>query len=169
MSAGRHAYIPKVPVEFVAPSYFCGRNNELVVGRSKGGHSIIELDIQMYIFSAGDIHIWDQESGLLAHHIRGHTHPGDITCIAWNQATEDPYIFAEGTHDGTVRIWTRAPAHDATDHIAHSEGCDSTTANAVANYFSRISRTSSPDQMEQQSNSSLSMNEHYEAFRRTSV
>jgi WD40 repeat protein len=28
-----------------------------------------------------------------------------MTCIAWNPAA-DPFMFATGTHDGTVQIWT---------------------------------------------------------------
>ena len=126
----------------------------------------------LFFFSAGDIHIWDQESGVLAHHIRGHTHYGDITCIAWNQAAEDPYIFAEGSHDGTVRIWTRASSEDATEHsIARSTGDDPNppTTNTISNYLSRMPRSSSPEQMEQHaSSSSLSLEDH-EAFRRTSL
>ncbi|KZV75898.1 WD40 repeat-like protein [Peniophora sp. CONT] len=54
----------------------------------------------------GDIHIWDRESGALLHHIRAQNFGGgDLTCIAWNPAA-DPYIFATGSHDGAVRIWT---------------------------------------------------------------
>lgn len=58
-------------------------------------------------FLAGDIHIWDQESASLLHFIRGQQLGGDLTCIAWNPAAEDPYMFAAGSHDGAVRIWTR--------------------------------------------------------------
>jgi hypothetical protein len=28
-----------------------------------------------------------------------------MTCIAWNLAA-DPFMFATGSHDGTVKIWT---------------------------------------------------------------
>ncbi|KAH9963010.1 hypothetical protein BC827DRAFT_187441 [Russula dissimulans] len=28
-----------------------------------------------------------------------------MTCIAWNPAA-DPFMFATGSHDGTVQIWT---------------------------------------------------------------
>lgn len=58
--------------------------------------------------SAGDIHIWDRESGALLHHVRTSSGTGgDLTCIAWNHAAEDPFMFATGSHDGGVRIWTR--------------------------------------------------------------
>lgn len=62
---------------------------------------------------AGDIHIWDRESSTLLHHFYARDlDGGDITCIAWNPAA-DPYMFATGRHDGTVRVWT-TPGHAAT-------------------------------------------------------
>ena len=61
-------------------------------------------------FPGGDIHIWDQESGALLHFIRAQAHGGgDLTCIAWNSAAHDPFMFATGSHDGSVRVWTRHP------------------------------------------------------------
>ncbi|KAJ7167367.1 WD40-repeat-containing domain protein [Mycena crocata] len=88
----RHTYMPKHAVEFAGPSYFGGKNDELVLCAGK----------------AGDIHIWDQESGTLLRHIRAQaSQSGDLTCIAWNHAAEDPFMFATGSHDGAVRIWTK--------------------------------------------------------------
>jgi len=55
--------------------------------------------------TAGDIHVWDRESGALLHHIRAQMVGGDLTCVAWNPAA-DPFMFATGSHDGAVRIWT---------------------------------------------------------------
>ena len=55
--------------------------------------------------TAGDIHIWDRESGALLHHVRGDILGRDLTCVAWNPAA-DPFMFATGSHDGAVRIWT---------------------------------------------------------------
>ncbi|KIM47068.1 hypothetical protein M413DRAFT_23353 [Hebeloma cylindrosporum] len=96
----RHTYVPKVLVDFAGPSYFGGKNNELVLCAGK----------------AGDIHIWDQESGALLHYIRPQAHGGDLTCIAWNQSAVDPFMFAAGSHDGAVRVWTRPPDEpDETD------------------------------------------------------
>ncbi|KAI0763501.1 WD40 repeat-like protein [Trametes elegans] len=89
----RHTYMPKVPVDFAGPSYFGGKNDQLVLCAGK----------------AGDIHIWDRESGTLLHHIRSQTVGGDLTCIAWNHAW-DTFMFATGSHDGGVRIWT-TPLH----------------------------------------------------------
>jgi hypothetical protein len=54
---------------------------------------------------AGDIHIWDRESASYLHHIRAPLLGGDMTCIAWNPAA-DPFMFATGSHDGSVQIWT---------------------------------------------------------------
>jgi len=54
---------------------------------------------------AGDIHIWDRESASYLHHIRASALGGDMTCIAWNPVA-DPFMFATGSHDGTVQIWT---------------------------------------------------------------
>ncbi|KAG7095415.1 hypothetical protein E1B28_006164 [Marasmius oreades] len=90
----RHTYMPRVPVDFAGPSYFGGKNDELVLCAGK----------------AGDIHIWDQESGSLLHHVRSDVLGGDLTCIAWNHAADDPFMFATGSHDGTVRIWTKPPS-----------------------------------------------------------
>ncbi|CAK5261896.1 unnamed protein product [Mycena citricolor] len=59
------------------------------------------------VSQSGDIHIWDQESGTLLRHIRAAQQSGDLTCIAWNHAAEDPFMFATGSHDGAVRIWTK--------------------------------------------------------------
>jgi WD repeat-containing protein 26 len=61
-----------------------------------------------HAFIAGDIHIWDRESGALLHHVRAQVVGGDMTSIAWNQAA-DPFMFATGSHDGAVRIWTSTP------------------------------------------------------------
>ncbi|KZT00504.1 WD40 repeat-like protein [Laetiporus sulphureus 93-53] len=86
----RHTYMPKVPVDFAGPSYFGGKKDQLVLCAGK----------------AGDIHIWDRESAALLHHVRAQALGGDLTCIAWNRAMEQPFMFATGSHDGGVRIWT---------------------------------------------------------------
>lgn len=62
-------------------------------------------------FVAGDIHIWDRESSTLLHHVQTQTldrASGDLTCVAWNPTTS-PFMFASGTHDGAVKIWTAPP------------------------------------------------------------
>ncbi|KDQ58352.1 hypothetical protein JAAARDRAFT_34151 [Jaapia argillacea MUCL 33604] len=85
----QRTYIPKMTVDFAGPSYFGGKDDQLVLCAGK----------------AGDIHIWDRESGELLHYFRAHGSGGDLTCIAWNQGL-DTFMFATGTHDGLVKIWT---------------------------------------------------------------
>jgi WD40 repeat protein len=58
------------------------------------------------LFQAGDIHIWDRVSAVLLRHIRAQDVGGDLTCLAWNPAAENPFMFAAGSHDGAVRIWS---------------------------------------------------------------
>jgi WD repeat-containing protein 26 len=89
----------------------------------------------MFIHAAGDIHIWDQESGALLHHVRAQANGGDLTCIAWNHASENPFMFATGSHDGAVRIWTRRSEYPSDEELAdHEPGIAGTD----------ILRTSSP-------------------------
>jgi len=85
----RHTYMPKAIVDFAGPSYFGGKEDQLIVCAGK----------------AGDIHVWDRESGALLHHIQAQVVGGDLTCVAWNPAAE-PFMFATGSHDGAVRVWT---------------------------------------------------------------
>ncbi|KAJ3866493.1 hypothetical protein EV359DRAFT_71777 [Lentinula novae-zelandiae] len=83
--------MPLSGIHFAGPSYFGGKSDELVLCAGK----------------AGDIHIWDQESGALLHHVRAQDLGGDLTCIAWNHAEDNPFMFATGSHDGALRIWTK--------------------------------------------------------------
>ena len=61
------------------------------------------------LYTGGDIHIWDRESGALLHHIRAQVVGGDLTCVACNPVA-DSLMFATGSHDGAVRIWTDRPS-----------------------------------------------------------
>lgn len=103
--------MPKIPIDFSGRSYFGGKNNELVLCAGKGDKGFYHIVFAsiISIVVAGDIHIWDQESGALLHLIRTQAHSGDLTCIAWNHAADNPYMFATGSHDGGVRIWTKIP------------------------------------------------------------
>ncbi|KAF5369016.1 hypothetical protein D9758_002829 [Tetrapyrgos nigripes] len=87
----RHTYMHKTPIDFAGPSYFGGKNDELVLCAGKNR----------------EIHIWDRESGSLLHHIRDQNPGGDLTCIAWNPAAEDPFMLATGSHDGAVQVWSK--------------------------------------------------------------
>ncbi|KAH9936025.1 WD40 repeat-like protein [Amylocystis lapponica] len=115
----RHTYMPKVAVDFAGPSYFGGKNDQLVLCAGK----------------AGDIHIWDRESAALLHNVRAQAMGGDLTCIAWNHAV-DPFMFATGSHDGAVRIWTTA-----TDRTSAN---DAPSANAATTPNANTPRTGSP-------------------------
>ncbi|KAL1743517.1 hypothetical protein HDZ31DRAFT_64939 [Schizophyllum fasciatum] len=87
-----HTYMPKdSSTDFAGQSYFGGRNDELVLCAGK----------------SGEINIWDAESGALLHHVRGEEIGGDLTTLGWNYAVDDPFMFAVGSHDGAVRIWTK--------------------------------------------------------------
>ncbi|GJE95705.1 WD40 repeat domain-containing protein [Phanerochaete sordida] len=86
----RHTYMPKRPVDFSGPSYFGGKQDELVICTDK----------------AGDVHIWDRESGALLRHVRLHAlGGGGLTCITCSPSA-DPLMFATGTNDGKVHLWT---------------------------------------------------------------
>ena len=126
----RHTYMPKFPVDFAGPSYFGGKDDQLVLCAGKGALASLSLhqDVLVDIIPAGDIHIWDRESGALLHHVRAQALGGDLTCIAWNPAS-DPFMFATGSHDGGVRIWTSPPssANDMLIAPPSSRGTPGTT------------------------------------------
>jgi WD40 repeat protein len=89
----QHTYLPEVGtvVEFAGASYFGGQNDGLVLSASK----------------SGDIYVWDTGSGTLLLHLPAAPRRGELTCIAWNHAVDDPFMLATGYHDGTVIIWTK--------------------------------------------------------------
>ncbi|KAG0698073.1 hypothetical protein DFH29DRAFT_121383 [Suillus ampliporus] len=101
----RHTYLPKAHLDFAGPSYFGGKDDQLVLCAGK----------------AGDIHIWDRDSAALLHYIRPQTFGGDLTCVAWNHSTDDPFMFATGSHDGTVRIWTTPAGDRSSDDASYLE------------------------------------------------
>ncbi|KAH7929049.1 WD40 repeat-like protein [Leucogyrophana mollusca] len=101
----RHTYMPRGPVDFVGPSYFGGKDDQLVLCAGKGG----------------DVHIWDRDSAALLHYVRPHTVGGDLTCIAWNHGTDDPFMFATGCHDGTVHIWSTPNGDARSEYGSYSD------------------------------------------------
>ncbi|OCH89316.1 WD40 repeat-like protein [Obba rivulosa] len=107
----RHTYMPKFSVDFAGPSYFGGKNDQLVLCAGK----------------AGDIHIWDRESAALLHHVRAQALGGDLTCIAWNHPV-DPFMFATGSHDGAVKIWTTPSAEQSSQHYSQEDSAASSQA-----------------------------------------
>ncbi|KAJ7742718.1 WD40 repeat-like protein [Mycena maculata] len=155
----RHTYMPKHAVEFAGPSYFGGRNDELVLCAGK----------------AGDIHIWDQESGTLLRHIRAQAQQsGDLTCIAWNHAAEDPFMFATGSHDGAVRIWTKPEEVDPelvhrgdNDDVYGGGGGEEGSGEAEADdEGAQMARSASPFEMEIERTDSPLTQAEFEAVER---
>ncbi|TCD66908.1 hypothetical protein EIP91_000747 [Steccherinum ochraceum] len=126
----RHTYMPKVTVDFAGPSYFGGKNDQLILCAGKGG----------------DIHIWDRESATLLHHVRAQVLGGDLTCIAWNHA-QDSFMFATGSHDGAVRIWTTASLDDGASGYLTVDRDDYGSSRATTNPLS-TPRTRSPSPLD---------------------
>lgn len=106
-------YMPSSPVEFACPSYFGGDEDQpvLCAGKSEAVSLIKAIDRWPLVSSGGDIHIWDRDSSVLLHSLQTPDMDGDLTCIAWNHAAM-PFMFATGSHDGTVRIWSTPPVAD---------------------------------------------------------
>lgn len=101
----RHAFSSPVSVEYVGLT-FGGKNDQFILGAGK----------------AGDILIWDRESANLLHHIYPKNPDQDLTCISCNSLAGDPFAFAVGGHDGSIRIWSTflsltpmTPSHDPQD------------------------------------------------------
>ncbi|KAG2046627.1 WD40 repeat-like protein [Suillus hirtellus] len=101
----RHTYLPKAQVDIAGSSYFGGKEDQLVLCAGK----------------AGDIHIWDRDTAALLHYIRPQTFGGDLTCVAWNHSTDEPFMFATGSHDGTVRVWTTPAGDRSSDDASYLE------------------------------------------------
>lgn len=81
-----------------------------------------------YYTAAGDILIWDRDTAALLHHIHPTDPDQDLTCIACNRLTGDPFAIATGGHDGNIRIWTTfsslspmSPSCDGHDMTSGSE------------------------------------------------
>jgi len=123
--AHSQTYMPKFKVDFTGPSHFGGRNDEMVICAGKGTPHLGFAEPDVHIIVGGDIHIWDQESGILLHHIhpQAMSRSRDMTCLAWNRAHDKPFMFATGSYDGTVRIWTKRP-HGSDDDPDNLENFD---------------------------------------------
>ena len=108
----RHTYIPKVPVDFAGPSYFGGKNDQLVLCAGKGARLVrCDAGLPLISITAGDIHIWERESGALIHHIparSGGVHTGhrraNPTCVA-SSAVPGSLLLATGHRTGFVNVW----------------------------------------------------------------
>ncbi|EGN95187.1 hypothetical protein SERLA73DRAFT_77198 [Serpula lacrymans var. lacrymans S7.3] len=117
----QHTYMPvRNVINFVGPSSFGGLDDQLVFCAGK----------------AGDIHIWDRDTAALLHHIQPRGPVGDLTCIAWNTSIDMPIMFATGSHDGAVRVWT------STDEDMESSYAGMSTGSPVSRRQSRTKPTS---------------------------
>ncbi|KAI0736393.1 hypothetical protein BC629DRAFT_1600734 [Irpex lacteus] len=107
----RHSYLPKENVSFAAlPSIFGGDHDHLVLRAAIGKYPTTPSSSYFTNNSAGDIYVWDRDSAAFVHHIRPPPIlEGRFTSFAWNRGSES-YMFATGTHDGTIHIW--APESD---------------------------------------------------------
>lgn len=85
----RHAFSSPVSIEYVE-STFGGKSDQFILCAGK----------------AGDILIWDRESANLLHHIYPKNPDQDLTCISSNCLAGEPFAFAVGGHDGSIRIWS---------------------------------------------------------------
>ena len=97
--------------------------------------------------SAGDIHIWDRESGALLQHFPAHDLEGDLTCIAWNHAAPT-VMFSTGSHDGGVKIWTApmaAVVAPTPQRVTAAAATSELPQNSIFNWSSEsIQRSESP-------------------------
>ncbi|KAF8548780.1 hypothetical protein OG21DRAFT_1515937 [Imleria badia] len=95
----QHSFALDVPTSIASSCYFGGKDEQFVVCVGK----------------AGSVHIWDRETAALLHHFRpmNVSEPRDMTCIGWNNGVDEPMIFATGSHDGTVCVWSTVTVHRA--------------------------------------------------------
>ncbi|KAH0836398.1 WD40-repeat-containing domain protein [Lanmaoa asiatica] len=93
----KHSFALNVPTSIAGSCYFGGKDEQFVFCVGK----------------AGDVHVWDRETAALLRYLRPMNMPElrDMTCIGWNNGTDEPMMFATGSHDGTVRVWSTAVAH----------------------------------------------------------
>ncbi|KAF8435619.1 WD40-repeat-containing domain protein [Boletus edulis BED1] len=104
----KHTFTLEGPVDqIVGPCHFGGKDDQFVLCAGK----------------AGNIHIWNRETAALLHCIRPRNTPGvgNLTCIGWNHATDDPMMFATGNQDGTIRVYSTAPLDSASDDESYLE------------------------------------------------
>ncbi|KIP12841.1 hypothetical protein PHLGIDRAFT_32714 [Phlebiopsis gigantea 11061_1 CR5-6] len=86
----RHTYMPKVPTAFAGfPATFGGPQDELI----------------LRVGSAGNIYVWDRYSANLLSQITAPASLGNLTAFTWNRGP-GAWMFATGTHEGGVHIWT---------------------------------------------------------------
>ncbi|KAL0959825.1 hypothetical protein HGRIS_011503 [Hohenbuehelia grisea] len=56
------------------------------------------------------VDIWESQSGALVHRIPGScSAPATLSSIAWSGRTAHDYMFADGSNNGVLRLWTARP------------------------------------------------------------
>ena len=117
MSPLKHTYIPMTPIESFAglSAIFGGPQDQFVLRAGTGRSYIISSssssDGSITTNTVNDIYIWDCDTTSQLYCIQAPiTSVGTLTAFAWNCAS-DAWMFATGTHEGQVHIWT---VHDCT-------------------------------------------------------
>jgi len=100
----KHTFALNVPTSIAGSCYFGGRDEQFVYCVGK----------------AGDVHVWDRDTAALLRYLRPMNMP-DMTCIGWNNGTDEPMMFATGSHDGMVRVWSTAVVHRASESSTDAE------------------------------------------------
>ncbi|KAG1735358.1 WD40-repeat-containing domain protein, partial [Suillus paluster] len=113
----RHEFSSRVSIEYVG-STFGGRNDQFILCAGK----------------SGDILIWDRESANLLHHIHPTSPDQDLTCISCNRLSGDPFAFAAGGHDGSIRTWATSLCLSPT---SPSGAQDMSSSESLSSYYPR--------------------------------
>lgn len=107
----RHTYDVRGDFSTLA-SIFGGGEDRLVMRGGIGGFLVISSDAFSLTFNtAGDVYVWDRDSGNLLHHIGvpSGVQVGHLSSLAWNSSMTESFMFAAGSHDGAIRIWKALP------------------------------------------------------------
>lgn len=127
--------MPKDNTAFAAlPSIFGGEYDHLVLRAASGQSLYISASAWSLLTSfitVGDIYVWDRDSAVLIYCIRAPAAlQSQLTSFAWNGGSSD-YMFATGTHDGTVHIWT-IPPPEVLDQDNFDSGSPSTYTDVLS-------------------------------------
>lgn len=90
------------------------------------------------------MHIWDRDTATLLHVVHGPPGIGHLTSLAWNASTST-LMFATGSHDGAVNIWTvnPTPGREAVSRGHHTPSMDLThSPTSMTSSYRRIASPS---------------------------
>jgi len=97
-------YFPPGPSTFVGPSS---------VGSFTGTTAI---DTMIVAAGKREVYLWDRKTARLLHTLRVKDYGSDFTIATWNHECRKSLMFATGSHDGSIRIWTApSPQNDPPD------------------------------------------------------